>query len=322
MIDFRYHLVSIVSIFIALAIGIVLGAGPLQQQLGETLTQQVRELRQEKVDLRTQLDGQRQTADAADKFAAAVAPDLVSNRLGGRSVVVVLLSGADPTRADKLAKTLQLSGATIGGRVRLSTAWSDPDPTKVAVRERVAAALGTAGSSATSTGNGSVDERLSAVLARALVAPTLAEANRVTTASRQAWAGLVDAGLVSPDGSAPVPATLALLVAPDPDERSNDDARSKVLKTWTATARALDQYSSGAVLVGGPQSVKAGGVLREVREDRSLSDAISTVDDVEQGMGRIAVVFALREQMAGRSGQYGTGVGATAVLPALPAARP
>ena len=41
MIDFRYHLVSIVSIFLALAVGIVLGAGPLKEDLGNTLTREV-----------------------------------------------------------------------------------------------------------------------------------------------------------------------------------------------------------------------------------------------------------------------------------------
>ncbi len=41
MIDFRYHLVSIVSIFLALAVGIVLGAGPLQDQVGNTLTSEI-----------------------------------------------------------------------------------------------------------------------------------------------------------------------------------------------------------------------------------------------------------------------------------------
>ena len=41
MIDFRYHLVSIVSIFLALAVGIVLGAGPLQGQIGDTLTAEI-----------------------------------------------------------------------------------------------------------------------------------------------------------------------------------------------------------------------------------------------------------------------------------------
>ena len=56
VIDFRYHLVSIVSIFLALAVGIVLGAGPLKEDLGNTLTSEVKNLRADKADLRTELD--------------------------------------------------------------------------------------------------------------------------------------------------------------------------------------------------------------------------------------------------------------------------
>ena len=37
MIDFRYHLVSIVAVFLALAIGIVLGATQLQRQTVDVL---------------------------------------------------------------------------------------------------------------------------------------------------------------------------------------------------------------------------------------------------------------------------------------------
>ena len=55
MIDFRYHLVSIVSIFLALAVGIVLGAGPLKEDLGNTLTRELTQLRQDKTDLRGEL---------------------------------------------------------------------------------------------------------------------------------------------------------------------------------------------------------------------------------------------------------------------------
>ena len=92
MIDFRYHLVSIVSIFLALAVGIALGAGPLQQPIGQTLSSQVSTLRQEKDNLRTQLTAAQQQADAADEFAATVAPQLVASRLGGRSVVLVAVA--------------------------------------------------------------------------------------------------------------------------------------------------------------------------------------------------------------------------------------
>ena len=56
MIDFRYHLVSIVSIFMALAVGIVLGAGPLKEDIGNTLTSEVKNLRADKAALRSDLD--------------------------------------------------------------------------------------------------------------------------------------------------------------------------------------------------------------------------------------------------------------------------
>lgn len=45
MVDFRYHLVSLVSVFLALALGIILGAGPLQNSIGDTLSGQVETLR-------------------------------------------------------------------------------------------------------------------------------------------------------------------------------------------------------------------------------------------------------------------------------------
>ena len=56
MIDFRYHLVSLASVLIALAVGIVLGAGPLKEGISESLNQQVTSLRTEKSALRAELD--------------------------------------------------------------------------------------------------------------------------------------------------------------------------------------------------------------------------------------------------------------------------
>ncbi|BDZ58322.1 hypothetical protein GCM10025872_19790 [Barrientosiimonas endolithica] len=48
MIDFRYHLVSIVAVFLALATGLVIGATSLQDQVAGTLQGQVTQLRGEK----------------------------------------------------------------------------------------------------------------------------------------------------------------------------------------------------------------------------------------------------------------------------------
>lgn len=50
-----------------------------------------------------------------------------------------------------------------------------------------------------------------------------------------------------------------------------------------------------------------------------VADALSTVDDLEEPFGRIALVYAIAEQRdAGRVGHYGTGAGATAPFPTVP----
>ena len=58
MIDFRYHVVSLISVFLALAVGIALGAGPLKETIGDTMAGQV-QLATEKDALRTELDAPR-----------------------------------------------------------------------------------------------------------------------------------------------------------------------------------------------------------------------------------------------------------------------
>ena len=66
MIDFRYHVVSLVSVFLALAVGIVLGAGPLNEGISTGITDQVKQLTTEKNQLRTERDAARTTVDQQD----------------------------------------------------------------------------------------------------------------------------------------------------------------------------------------------------------------------------------------------------------------
>ena len=71
MIDFRYHLVSLISVFLALAVGIALGAGPLEETIGNTLTGQVDQLRSERDQLRSDLDDAASDLAASDAFIEA-----------------------------------------------------------------------------------------------------------------------------------------------------------------------------------------------------------------------------------------------------------
>ena len=38
MVNFRYHIVSLIAVFVALCLGVVLGAGPLQSRISSGLT--------------------------------------------------------------------------------------------------------------------------------------------------------------------------------------------------------------------------------------------------------------------------------------------
>lgn len=317
MIDFRYHLVSIVSIFLALAAGIVLGAGPLQQELGKTLSNQVATLRQEKADLRAQLDQAQQHSDTADEFATAVAPRLVASQLGGRHAVLVTLPGTDSKTVKALAKTITASGATVSGTVAVQPLWTDP--AKRSFRDQLVTSLEPL-VGATDAGSASLEARMGSLLAKALVVSQVSEANRPSSSSTQALSGLKDAGLISFDGDGPAPATLAVVVGNAPEPNVPDDVRAARLSGWAAIAGQLDAASSGAVVVGPTASASDGGLVHAVRSDDALSKEVSTVDYAATPGGRVAVVYALREQMNGKAGQYGTGSGASAVLPTLAAA--
>jgi hypothetical protein len=52
-----------------------------------------------------------------------------------------------------------------------------------------------------------------------------------------------------------------------------------------------------------------------VRDDPQLAPAVSTVDDLEDPKGRVAVVYALEELGRGKAGHYGVGPKASRLLP-------
>ena len=86
MIDFRYHLVSIIAIFFALATGIILGAGPLDEQVDQTLVDQIPQLRDENQQLRDQIVALEADLAYEETFVDSSAPLLVADRLADRRV--------------------------------------------------------------------------------------------------------------------------------------------------------------------------------------------------------------------------------------------
>lgn len=316
MIDFRYHLVSIVSIFMALAVGIVLGAGPLKGSIGDTLTQEVTQLREDRAALRTELEAARKAGAARDEFTAEARGRLVGGTLTGGTVALVVLPGADADHVEAVVGALGAAGASVVSRITVEESWTPVDDEARAAQAKLATDLRRSlGLPAASAADASP---LDDVLAAALVAKGPGE---ITDAGRAALDALVAANLVDGDTADLQRATNAVVMGGlvTGDVIADRDREASRLAGLSV---ALDRAGRGAVLasdVGVTGFAGASSVVRAARGDAGTSRNLSTVDDVSLPLGQVSVVYALVQQNAGGVGQYGLGDGVSAAYPPVPA---
>jgi hypothetical protein len=313
LVDFRYHLVTIISIFLALAVGIVVGTTALNGPVLDGLRDRNAGLISEKRALQSDVDLLGGEVDTADEFARALAPDLVGGRLDGQGVLLVLGPDADPQVADQLATMITESGARVTARVALQEPLVDP---------------GSASSSTTSwrrscrtaSAPDTTAGRAAAELAAALlVAPDQDPLPR--DSAQEIVSAFQEAGLitVSDNGDELAPAGTAVLLAGKPpvrdeDEQEGDGGQSQI-EALLAIVGELDGRSGGAVLAGPGESTGDGGLVRALRADSGRDAAVSSVDNVHRAVGQVAVVRALVEQLQGGSGRYGGTGSAEAPVP-------
>src|SRR5659263_644551 len=127
MIDFRYHLVSLISVFLALAVGIVLGAGPLREGIGDTLTGQVEVLRADRDQLRADLEERTVDSNDRDAWISTMGAQVSAGTLTGRTVAIVVLPDATDDDVNAVADVLGSAGAQVTAQVRLTEAWTTSD---------------------------------------------------------------------------------------------------------------------------------------------------------------------------------------------------
>jgi len=317
VIDFRYYLVSIVSIFLALAVGIVLGAGPLKGDLGARLTEQMTALRAEKAQLRTDLDAARRGASARDTFSLAVAPAVMQSRLDGKTVALVVAPGVDADLVKNATASLVAAGAKVGSTVTLTDAWADPS--KASLRNTVASPF--APLVKASVAASSPDQLAATVLARAILAGTDRSTERLTVSASAALNGLKAGDLINVTSNEVVPSSsVVFLGGPVKGSRQQDiDAR---LAAYVQLTRTLDPGGSGVVVAAKSNTTdgtKSADLVAAVRRDSDAVKVISTVDDADLPMGQGTLVLALAEQYTGGAGHYGLAADAKAVVPDLTA---
>ena len=309
MIDFRYHVISIVAIFLALATGIALGAGPLGKEFDQQLANQARQDREAKEDLRDQLDQTNQVMEFEGDFAQDLAPQLTNNRLANRTVAVFVLPGADEDTVDGVTSRIEGAGATITATIEIQDSLMDPAERQTA--EGIATEVLKGVQGLPDTEGAQSYQLVGYSLARGYLATSEegAPVDQVAASIDGAF-GDGGAGYLNLDGDLTQRANLAVVIAGPPSE----DPQVGQGELLGIMVQAMDTLSGGVVVAGPIAAAGDDGYITAVR-DGTASDTVSTVDVADRPAGQIVTVLALDQQAEGSVGQYGAADSADDVMP-------
>ena len=307
MIDFRYHLVSLITVFLALAVGVVLGAGPLQNSLGTALNDQVTALRENRNATQAKLEQTETAVNERDSYITQAATSLLPGTLASKNVAMVLLPDAKAEDADAIAAQLKNAGATVTGRVSLTSTWVDLS------RENYRSTFsgqvqGHLGSTNSKDANGILGE----ALAKALTAND--DSSRVLMDMLSVTVDKSGTPFISVDSTPTAAAEMIVVVGPRPQASSGKGATVEASpgedpKAW---AKALEGTAGRAPTVVVGSADGDGGVVGIIRSEKAK---VTTIDSVGQVAASVSTPLALASTRAGTTGHYGFDKGAEAVMP-------
>ncbi|OBF60897.1 channel-forming protein [Mycobacterium sp. 852002-53434_SCH5985345] len=310
MISLRQHALSLAAVFLALAVGVVLGSGFLSDTL-------LSSLRDEKRDLHTQINGLNdqknvlnEKLSAANNFDTQLVGRIVHDALGGKSVVVFRTPDAKDDDVAAVSKFIGQAGGAVTGTVSLTSEFveaNSAEKLQTVVNSSILPAGQQLSTKLVDQGSQAGDLMGIALLINANPAvPPVDEPQRDTV-----LAALRDTGFITYQPSDHLGAANAALIVTGgalPQDAGNQGV------SVARFAAALAPHGSGTLLAGRDGSATGGAAVAVTRADAGMNSAVSTVDDVDAAPGRITAVLGLHDLMnGGHAGQYGTGHGATSI---------
>ena len=304
MIDFRYHIVSIAAVFLALALGLVLGStSGFQNNAISDLDSKISNLRSTNNGLRDSLDRERTLVKRDDQLLAAVTPALVAGALDGEQVLVVSAPDASGSIRDGLEQAITTAGGKVAAELSLQSDFFAQDSAAVlaGLVDRLAPNI---------PAEGSALERASAALAAALLVDDKSRGGEdLTSSGTSVVAGFREANLIKISDQVRR-ASLVVVVAAAPKDKPDSSVVGLV-----PVAMAFDEAGRGCVLVGDEGlGAPSTGSIHALRTDSAALDEVSSVDDGTTAAGRLRTIRALVAERLGQVGQYGVGDGADDII--------
>ena len=325
MIDFRYHLVSIVAVFLALAIGIVLGSTELQGPTYNLLNQTTAKLQNELDQASSQRDAAQQQANLGENYAHAVQPVVLHDLLTGQRLLIITEPGAPASAVTAISNAAtQDAGATVTGQIALQSKFFDNSDTTLDGLNQINQAMSQADGIVLNTGTTYQQQAAQVLASEVLTRPgaqqagippvTSSSASTQQDTNAQTMLGAyANAGFLTITGQPSAPATLAVIVTPQ--TAPSDGSADPLDQLLVPVAEELAAKSAATVVAGVSAGSGPGSPIAVLRASAAASK-VSTVDDADFVAGQSVVIQALATQLnGGNPGSYGTANGASAVAP-------
>jgi hypothetical protein len=309
LINLRYHIVSLVAVFLALGLGIVMGSTVIDRVTVDALNNRLDDVQRSVGAIRDENGRLKSQVDQGQDFAVTTRDQLLRGHLRNIPVMVVAVAGVDRGPVDELRQALASAQATMEGTIWFTSKMrltSDNDVRALATALDIPL------------------DRPDVVRRQALARVAAARDSAVIDASP--LAALQNAGFLTYEGPQPgtsttvtLPATLSALPLPNTRylvvsgagaEVGDDVVAVPLVQAYAQASGRVVAAESGVDSVGG-RAVFVGLLRGEVSSSR-----FSTVDNLESPMGQTAAVLALEDLGVPRYGHYGVGPGAQRILPA------
>jgi hypothetical protein len=307
VISLRQHAISLAAVFLALAVGVVLGSGLLSDTLLSGLRDESRNMHAQINTLNDRNNVLNQKLSSASAFDAQIASRTVRDALTGKSVIIFRTPDAKDDDVDGVSKIVGQAGATVTGAVSLTQEFVDANSAEKlhsVVNSSILPAGAQLSTKLVDQGSQAGDLLgIALLINRDPAVATVDDAQRDTV-----LAALRDTGFIAYRTEHIGAANVAVVIT---GGALGDDAGNQGVSA-ARFAAALAPHGSGVLLAGRDGSSTGTAAVAVARADAAVTPAISTVDDVDVESGRITVVLGMVDLVnGGHTGQYGTGHGTT-----------
>lgn len=301
MISFRFHLVSLVAVFLALGLGVLTGTTVLNRGIVAQLERQTDQLAAQSGALRERVDDLEARAATWEDFGEQVMGFLVGGRLRGVDVILVTQEGTDEASQEAVRDALRAAGARVRAELSFGARMA---LTEDADADALAALVG-------SDPAGDPDTLLREAAER------LADQVAFGTAGTDVLEALAEEGFLSVRRAesllAGEPATgtdpVVVVVAGGEGEPALPPAAFLV--------PFVERLVEDGEAVAASESRGSEYPFVDLLRSNDVADRMVTADNVDEAPGEVALILALEDLLTlGIPGHYGVKDGATALLPA------